>query len=222
MRSSPSFRRGLRDGFPVFLAVAVFGVAYGVLAVQAGLAPWLAVLSSVIIVSGAAQFALVGLLAAGPGPVLVATTGLALRHLPMSAKLADLIGVQPPRTRVALAWVLTDETFGLTLRASQVGVPDLVAYKSAADVMLYSAWVAGTALGAVVGGAIDPAALGIDVLFALLFLGLAAPLVRTRRDWLVAGLAVVAALVATVVLPDAWRITGAATVAAVIGTAIND
>ncbi len=178
MRSSFSFRRGLRDGFPVFLAVVMFGVAFGVLAVQVGLAPWLAVVSSVVIVSGAAQFALVGLLAGGPGPVLVATTGLALRHLPMSAKLADLIGDRPLATRVRLAWVLTDETFGLTLRASQTGVPDLVAYKSAADLMLYSAWVAGTAVGAYVGRSVDPAVLGIDVLFALLFLGLAAPLIR--------------------------------------------
>ena len=222
MIDTPSFRRGLRDGFPVFLAVGVFGIAFGVLAVQAGLAPWLAIIASVVIVSGAAQFALVGLLAAGPGPVLVATTGLALRHLPMSAKLADLIGDRSLRTKVSLAWVLTDETFGLTLRAAQIGVTDLVSYKAAADVMLYSAWVAGTALGSFVGRAIDPAALGIDVLFALLFLGLAAPLIRTRRDWLVVGLAVTAALLAAVVLPEAWRITGAATVAAVIGTAIRD
>jgi predicted branched-subunit amino acid permease len=222
MPSSLSFRRGLRDGFPVFLAVAVFGVAYGVIAVQAGLAAWLAVVSSIVIVSGAAQFALVGLLAGGPGPVLVATTGLALRHLPMSAKLADLIGDQSLRTRVRLAWVLTDETFGLTLRAAQTGVPDLVAYKSATDLMLYSAWVVGTAGGVFVGKAIDPAALGIDVLFALLFLGLAAPLIRSRRDWLVAGSAVAAALLATMVLPDAWQITGAATAAAFVGTVIRD
>jgi 4-azaleucine resistance transporter AzlC len=219
---NPSFRQGLRDGFPVFLAVGVFGIAFGVLAVQAGLAAWLTVVASVVIVSGAAQFALVGLLAAGPGPVLVATTGLALRHLPMSAKLANLVGDRSLRTRVGLAWVLTDETFGLTLRASQTGVPDLAAYKAAADLMLYSAWVSGTAVGAFVGKAIDPAALGIDVLFALLFLGLAAPLIRTRRDWLVVGLAVVCAALATLVLPEAWQITGAATVAAFIGTAIRE
>jgi predicted branched-subunit amino acid permease len=222
MSAGSSFLRGLRDGFPVFLAVGVFGVAFGVLAVRAGLSPWLAVVASVVIVSGAAQFALVGLLAAGPAPVLVATTGLALRHLPMSAKLADLIGDRRPLTRVGLAWVLTDETFGLTLRAAHTGVPDLAAYKAAADVMLYSAWVAGTAIGANVGRALDPAALGIDVLFALLFLGLAAPLIRSARDWLVAGLAVGAALAATAFLPDAWQITGAATLAALIGTAMRE
>ena len=222
MRSTASFRAGLRDGFPVFLAVAVFGVAYGVLAVQVGLAPWLAVFSSLVIVSGAAQFALVGLLAGGAGPVLVATSGLALRHLPMSAKLADLIGERPLATRLRLAWVLTDETFGLTLRAASTGVADLAAYKTATDVMLYSAWVVGTAAGALIGKGLDPAFLGIDVLFALLFLGLAAPLVRSRRDWVVVGLAVAATLLATVVLPDAWQITGAATAAALLGTAIHE
>jgi predicted branched-subunit amino acid permease len=170
------------------VAVGVFGIAFGVLAVQAGLAAWLTVVASVVIVSGAAQFALVGLLAAGPGPVLVATTGLALRHLPMSAKLASLVGDHSLRTRVGLD----------------------------------SAWVSGTAVGAFVGKAIDPAALGIDVLFALLFLGLAAPLIRTRRDWLVVGVAVVCAALATLVLPEAWKITGAATVAAFIGTAIRE
>ena len=140
----------------------------------------------------------------------------------MSAKLADLIGARPLRTRLSLAWVLTDETFGLTLRASRTGMTDLVAYKAAADLMLYSAWVGGTAVGAFVGRAIDPAALGIDVLFALLFLGLAAPLIHTRRDWMVVGMAVAAALLATGVLPEAWQITGAATAAAFIGTAIRE
>jgi hypothetical protein len=38
----------------------------------------------------------------------------------------------------------------------------------------------------------------------------------------VTGLAVMAALLATVVLPDAWQITGAATGAALIGTALRD
>ncbi len=222
MLSNASLRRGFRDGVPIFLAVFVFGTAFGLLAVQAGLAAWLAVLASLIVVSGAAQFAMVGLLAAGPGPVLVAAGGLALRHLPMSAKLADLIGPRSGRVRAALAWVLTDETFGLTLRAAYSEVGDLVAYKAAADLMLYSAWVTGTALGAYVGGVFDPAVLGIDVLFPLLFLGLAAPLVRTGRDWLVAALAAAAALGATLVLPDAWQVTGAATVAALIGTALGE
>jgi predicted branched-subunit amino acid permease len=61
MPGGASFRRGLRDGAPIFVAVGALGIAFGVLALEAGLAGWIALLASVVVVSGAAQFALVGL-----------------------------------------------------------------------------------------------------------------------------------------------------------------
>jgi predicted branched-subunit amino acid permease len=222
MFENPSFRRGLRDSILILFAVAAFGVAYGVLAVDVGLSPWLTLFSSVMIVSGAAQFAMVGLLAAGPVPVLLAATGLGLRHLPMSVTLARLIGPQPLSTRLRLAWVLVDETFGLTVRAGNAGVEDIVAYKSGADLMLYSGWFGGTLIGAWFGSTIDPEAVGIGVLFGLLFLALAAPMVQTRRDWLVAGAAVVTTLAATATLPTAWQITTAAALASLAGLVFDE
>ncbi len=222
MIASRSFRRGVRDGLVVVIPVFGFGLAYGVLAVEAGLSPALAVFSSVAIVSGAAQFAMVGLLAAGPIPVLIAATGLGLRHLPMSATMADLIGPQSLGTRLRMAWVLVDETFGLTVRAAYSGVDDIVAYKSAADILLYSSWVVATAIGAWFGGAIDPETVGIGVLFPLLFLGLAAPMVHNRRDVLVAVTAVATTLVTTLIVPPAWQITVAATAAALVGMGLDE
>jgi 4-azaleucine resistance transporter AzlC len=219
---NPSFRQGARDSALIIIAVGVFGIAYGVLAVAAGFPTWLAALSSMLIVSGAAQFAMIGLLSAGPVPVLLAATGLGLRHIPMSASLAGLIGPQPLGTRLRLAFVLVDETFGLTVRAANAGVTDLVAYKTAADAMLYSAFVLGTIIGALFGAAIDPEAMGIDVLFALLFLGLAAPMVKGRRDWLMAAAAVLASIVAAAFLPPAWQITSAAVAAAAVGMALDE
>jgi len=207
----------LRDSVLILLAVGGFGVAYGVLAVSAGFSPWLATFSSIIIVSGAAQFTMIGLLSAGAVPVLIAVTGLGLRHLPMSASLANMIGPQPLSRRLRLAWILVDETFGLTVRAVDAGVEDVVAYKSGADLMLYTGWVVGTAIGAWFGGAIDPEAIGIGVLFGLLFLGLAAPMIRTRRDWVVAAAAVVATVLATSFVPAAWQITAAAIAASLVG-----
>jgi predicted branched-subunit amino acid permease len=221
MRRPHSFRRGLRDGLVLFVAVGGFGVAYGLLAVQAGIAPWLTLLASALVVSGAAQFAWVGLAGAGAAPVLVAATGLALRHVPMSARISGLIGPRPLRVRLALAWVLVDETFGLTVAAARRGEPDLVSYKAAVDLLLFTGGVAGTAVGALLGGRFDPAAWGADVFFAVLFVGLAAPLVRTRWDLLVVALAVGATFAATV-LPSAWRITAAAAAAAAVGTVLPD
>jgi len=222
MFGDPSFRKGARDAILILVAVGAFGVAYGVLAVDAGLSQWLTLFSSIIIVSGAAQFAMVGLLAAGPIPVLLAATGLGLRHLPMSARLADMIETPPLWTRLRLAFILVDETFGLTIRAHEAGVEDVIAYKTAADLMLYSGWIVGTAVGAWFGSSIDPETAGIGVLFGLLFLGLAAPMVKMRRDWMVAGAAVVATLIAIATLPVAWQVSTAAVAASLVGTAIDE
>jgi len=222
MLDSVSFRKGLRDSVVILLAVGAFGVAYGVLAVDAGFSPWLATVSSVLIVSGAAQFTMIGLLSGGAVPVLLAATGLGLRHLPMSASLAGVIGPQGLGRRLRLAWVLVDETFGLTIRAVRAGVEDIVAYKSGADLMLYAGWVAGTVFGAWFGGSIDPEAAGVGVMLPLLFLALAAPMMKRQRDWVVAASAVVAALIATMVLPPAWQITGAAAVASLVGVGFGE
>lgn len=217
MLADPSFRKGLRDSALIFFAVGSFGLAYGVLAIEIGFPIWLAILSSFVVLSGAAQFAMVGLISAGAFPVILAATGLGLRHLPMSATLARLIGEQPVGVRVRLAYVLVDETFGLTLRAAaRNDVDDIVAYKSAADIVLLSGWVIGTGIGAWFGGTIDPGQVGIGVLFGLLFLGLAIPMVTTRRDWVVVAITVVATIAAVLVLPVAWQITSAAVVGSLI------
>jgi predicted branched-subunit amino acid permease len=220
-RNLSSFRRGLRDTFPLVPPVAVFGAVFGALAVQAGLSPWLTMLSSLIVLSGAAQVAMAGLLASGVAPVLLATTGLALRHLPMSAALSGLIGDVPIHRRVQLAWVLVDESFGLTVNASRDPSVDLVSFKSAADLVLYVTWLTSTAVGAFLGADVDTSRLGIEVIFPLVFLGLAAPLLRNRRQWLTAGLAVIAAVSAVLTLPSEWRVTAAAMVAAVIGSRVE-
>jgi predicted branched-subunit amino acid permease len=135
----------------------------------------------------------------------------------MSAKLAELIGPQRLTTRLRLAFILVDETFGLTVRAADRGQHDLASYKSGADLTVYGCWLLATAAGAWLGAAIDPAAAGVGVLFGLLFLGLAAPFVRTRRDLLVAVSAIVATLIAMRVLPSAWQLTTAAVVATLVG-----
>lgn len=222
MFGSPSFRQGARDAALILAAVGAFGLAYGVLAVDAGFTPAMTLFSSAIIVSGAAQFTMIGLLPAGPVPIFLASIGLGLRHLPMSAKLADIIGTRPLLTRLRLAFILVDETFGLTIRAHDAEVEDVVAYKTAADLMLYTGWIIGTAVGAWFGSSIDPGAAGIGVLFGLLFLGLAAPMVKIRRDWVVAAASVVATVIATATLPVAWQISTAAFAASLVGMVIDE
>jgi len=44
--------------------------------------------------------------------------------------------------------------------AARRGEPDLVAYKAAVDLLLFSGWVGGSAVGVVLGAQFDPAAWG--------------------------------------------------------------
>ncbi|MGI8515610.1 MAG: AzlC family ABC transporter permease [Acidimicrobiia bacterium] len=217
-----SFRRGLRDTLPLVPPLVVFGFVYGALAVQVGFSPWLTVLSSLLIVSGSGQLAMVGLLPFGVGPVLAATTGLALRHLPMSMNLAGLIGFQPWWRRVQLAWVLVDESYGLTVAAAERGLPDLAAYKSASDLTLYSNWLVSTSIGAWLGTSLDPERFGLDVVIPLVFAGLAAALIKGWRRWSAAGLALLMTIGAVLWLPTAWQVTSAATAAALAASLLPE
>lgn len=215
---SSSFRRGVRSSLAINAVVAGFGVLYGVGALRAGLPPWLTVASSLIVLSGAAQFTTVSLIAAGAGPaaVLVAVTGLSLRHLPMGAGLSRLVADVPVRRRLLLAYVLTDETYGLTIRAAKAGEPRPEDFMLGANTTLVCGWVLGTAAGVAFGEVIDVDALAAGVLFPLLFLGLAREAISGRSDIRAAVLAAAMSVLAVLVVPAAWRITTAALLTAAI------
>ena len=71
-------------------------------------------------------------------------------------------------------------------------------------------WVGATALGAVAGGALeDPDALGFDAAFAVLFLALAAPYLRSKRALQAAGLAAAITLTLLPVAPAGVPIVAA-------------
>ena len=215
-----SYWRGVRDTLPLIPPLIAFALVYGALAARVGLSPVMTGLSSLLIVSGSGQLAMVGLIPFGAGPVLVATTGLALRHIPMAIHLSDLIGPVSAWQRLHLAWILVDESYGLTVAAAEKGVPDLAAYKTGADLTLYSFWVTTSVIGAVVGARLDPVRTGLDVVIPLVFLGLAATIIRGWRRWLSAVLAVGTTFIAVAILPSAWQLTAAAFAAALLAAVV--
>src|SRR4051812_31123306 len=82
----PDVRFAVVAGLPAAVAIAVFGALYGA-AARPLIGPELAILGSLVIFSGALQFATVALLAAGAAaPALVITAiVLNLRHIVMGA-----------------------------------------------------------------------------------------------------------------------------------------
>ena len=184
-------RRLLLDTAAIAASGVGFGLVFGLAARSAGLSPIEACAFSLLVFAGAAQFAAVGYLAAGMPwfPIVVLTFLLNIRHLLYSASLAPQFRSVPFVQRAAMAHVLTDEAFALSSAHFQrIGRVDVGGYWIAAVVGDFIPWNLATLAGVLLGGAIlDPAVLGLDVVFPAAMAGLAAGLVTGRRELVAAG-----------------------------------
>ncbi|MGH9229932.1 MAG: AzlC family ABC transporter permease [Acidimicrobiales bacterium] len=212
---APTHRAGIvLASLPIAAAIGVFGLVYGA-AAKLVIGTELTVISSVIVFSGAAQFTMVALLAAGATPVgvLGGVTTLALRHLPLGAVLRPRLTASRGR-RALTSWFLIDETTGMALTRADPVESTLAISGSLA----YAAWVAGT-IGGVAGGSLASAEPVADALSPVLFVGLAALTAATpsdRRRALLAGAAAVALLLASPAVGALGAIATAIVVAAVV------
>jgi predicted branched-subunit amino acid permease len=166
---------GLSTILPVAVAIGVFGMVYGA-AAQPLFGSVLTLTSSLIIFSGTVQFTMVGLAAVGTGPVAIlwAVFVVNVRNLALGGAIRPHLASKGAK-RLLLSWFLIDETVGLSLASP--GQADRILLR--AGIWSYGGWVLGTAIG-VAGGA----SLGLEglasVVFPVLFIGLAALMVRTR------------------------------------------
>ena len=199
---------------PVAAAIGVFGLVYGAVA-RPVIGPLWAVVSSLIVFSGAAQFTMVALVAAGASTAAVvgAVTMLALRHLPLGAILRPRLTAGTGQ-RALLAWFLIDETTGLAVTLNEAAERTLLVSGG----LTYAAWVLGTALGVAGGqvGGVEPLA---AALFPVLFVGLAALTATTRSDVVRAVVAGCAALGLLLIWPAAGAL-GAIVVAVAVAVAV--
>jgi len=185
--ASAGFGAGFRAMLPLWIGVVPFAAAYAVSARAAGLDPLHAQLMSLLVFAGGAQFAAVGLIAAGAGPwTLISTTFLLnLRHLLYGMVVARTTELRGAR-RLLAAHLLTDEAFGVHVAHGR-GRP---AFLVGAGLSLFVIWNAATLAGLVLARSLpDPQAIGLDIVFPLAFLALLVPLVRGGRTLLVASVA---------------------------------
>jgi len=74
--SRPAWIEGVSRASPIVLGYVPIGIAFGVLAQQAGVAPLNALLMSVIVFAGSAQLIAVGMIAADAPPLKPQTSNL--------------------------------------------------------------------------------------------------------------------------------------------------
>lgn len=190
----------LRDALAIGLGVGVFGVTFGVLASAAGVTVAQAAALSLLTFTGASQFAVVGVLAAGGSPAAALGSALLLSARNTAYGLALSRRVGGPRWRRLLAaHLVIDESTAMATGQSDPRHVEGAFW--ATGIAIFLMWNAGTVVGAASGQAIgDPEALGLDVAFPAGFLALLAPQLR-RREGVVAMAA--GGLVALVALPFA-------------------
>ena len=160
------------------LGVGVYGVSFGVLAVAAGMSVAQACVMSMLVFTGASQFAFIGVLAAGGGPVAAMGPAvmLALRNAAYGLSLTPVLPGRL-RDRALAAHLVIDETTAMA-RAQDDPAASRRAFLTT-GVSVWLCWNAGTLLGALLGGGLDdPRALGLDAMFPAAFLALLAPQLR--------------------------------------------
>jgi 4-azaleucine resistance transporter AzlC len=206
--SAPRVRDGVRAALPLAPGPFVFGLSFGVLAKAAGMGAVAAVVMSATTFAGSAQFALASTLETG-GTIAAAITAavfLNARYAAISVSVASIFPGGRLR-RFFESQLIVDESWALSGRRGRFEWPILVG----AGLLLYVLWVGSTALGTIVGGALeDPNALGLDAAFAVLFLALAVPYVRERRALQAAALAAAITLALTPFAPAGVPLVAAA------------
>lgn len=191
----------VRDALGVGIAVGLSGFAFGVTSAGSGLTLLQTCALSLLVFTGASQFALVGALAAGGNPYTAAAGAffLGVRNAFYGLRLSQLLSLPRALRPFAAQWVI-DETTAVTLpqptrRAARIGF-------TVTGLTLYVLWNLTTLVGALGAKALgDTDAWGLDAASPAVFLALLAPMLRTTKERVTAGLAVLLALGLLPVLP---------------------
>jgi predicted branched-subunit amino acid permease len=191
----------IRDALGVGIAVGLSGFAFGVTSAGAGLGVAQTCALSLLVFTGASQFALVGALGAGGSPLAAAAGAffLGVRNAFYGLRLSGLLRLSPAVRPLAAHWVI-DETSAVALAQ-----PDRASARlgfTVTGMSLYALWNLTTLLGALGASALgDPGAWGLDAAGPAVFLALLAPMVRGRQERAAAVLAVLLGLVCLPLLP---------------------
>jgi len=187
-------RQIVRDALAVAVATGAYGISFGAIGVTSGLDVWQTCALSLLVFTGASQFALVGVIGAGGAPLLGAASGLLLgfRNTLYGLRLAPLLGWHGVR-RAAAAHLVIDESTAMSVtrdsrEAARVGF-------LSAGLGVFALWNLATLIGALAGDAIgDPRDYGLDAAVGGAFLALLWPRLDSALHRVVAVLAAMVAL----------------------------
>lgn len=171
---------GARDTIPMIVGAIPFGLIFGTLAAQGPLAAWQGQMMSALVFAGSAQFIALGLVASHTGLLVIWLTTFVvnLRHMLYAATLLPAVSALPLRWRLALGFLLTDETFAVTVarRRQEGDEAQLHWYFLGSGVAMYLSWNSVTLVGLVFGSAFPQLqSLGLEYAIVATFVAIVVP-----------------------------------------------
>ncbi len=144
------FISGAQSAIPIFIGYFTTSVAFGILALSAGLTPFEAVLFSMTNLTGAAQFMAINLIASGAvlGEIVISVLLMNLRYFIMSASLARKLGLKNNIDKAVISFGVTDEIFSVaSLKSGDVSN----SFMYGLQLVSWAGWAAGTFAGVTAG-----------------------------------------------------------------------
>lgn len=192
-------RRGiLRDALGIAVASGAYAISFGAISTAAGLSLLQTCALSIVMFTGASQFALVGIVGAGGSVWAGAVTAALLgsRNALYGLRLSSVLDMRGWR-RPAAAHFVIDETTAMAIARDDPAQSRFAFW--ATGIALFVLWNTGTLIGALATHAIsDPKVFGLDAAPPAAFLALLAPRLRAREPL---AIAIGAAVIAIAVLP---------------------
>lgn len=192
------FKRGFRNGIPIFLGYLAVSFTFGIAARDAGLTSFQAVLISATNLTSAGQFAALGIIATQASYIEMVLTQLVinLRYCLMSSSLSQRFDEKmKPHHRFFIAFGVTDEIFGVSSAYLQENVPPAYCYGLIAA--SWPGWVLGTALGCLSGSILPASVLSaLGVALYGMFIAIIVP--PTKNNRVLLGIVIISMLLSLV------------------------
>ena len=209
----------LRDSLAVAIPVGTYGAAFGAASVAAGFSILQTCLLSLLLFSGASQFAVVGVMGAGGSALSAIATGslLGFRNGLYGLKMAPILKLRGIK-KILAAQLTIDESTGVAIGQESRGVEASRYGFWATGIGVYVFWNLFTLVGALGAQAIgDPSAWGLDAAVPAAFLGLVWPRLIDTKTRFVAIAAALLAVALTPIAPAGVPIIATVAIAVIFG-----
>jgi 4-azaleucine resistance transporter AzlC len=206
-----------RTALSVAFTVGLYGAAFGAAGVTAGFSILQTCLLSILIFSGASQFAVVGIMGAGGAAIsaIATATLLGFRNTLYGLQMAPILKVKGFKRVIAAQITIDESTAVATLQDND---EDRKRGFYLTGIGVYIFWNLFTFLGALGASAIgDPSVWGLDAAVPAAFLGLIWPRLKNKVQFLVSGIAIAWALLLTPVTPAGIPIITTVVLAIIFG-----